>query len=534
MITPTSLPNVELKKEIWNRYCGFLDLSLAEYMNVQKTCLMQQIQHLGNSKIGKMLFGNTIPRSVEEFRRNVPLTNYEVYAPYLLEKREDVLPPGEYVWAYTSGRTSLSGHKWVPLSRSTYEYLGNAVTGGMVLASSRFRGDVNLAKHDKILFTTAPKPFISGYLSFSAAEQTDIQFLPSLEEGEKMTFEERINTGFEMATELGLDYFFGLSSVLAKIGEMYEKGKKSSKLSKKYLKPRILTRLVKGLIKAKLENRNVLPRDIWNVKGIITTGTDTRVYREKVERYWGKKPLEGHICTEGGAMATMAWTFYGLNFYPDSNFLEFIPYEEYLKNKLDRNYQPRTLLADEVRQGLYELVFTNLRGGVFTRYRIGDLFEVIDLSDREGGIQLPQFRLYSRTDDIIDIGAIARITEAQIAQSLEYTRLPYVDWVARKEENEEEVFLHIYLELKNNDGVSEQDLCAILREALIKNVPEFPDLEELLGCEHLRITELVPGSYAYYKDFQLKVGADLAHLKPPHIQPSDAIMNVLLEKTRRK
>ena len=523
----------EKKKEIWNKYCGFLDLSLAEYMHIQRTRLMEQVQFLGNSKIGKHLFGSSLPRSVEEFRNNVPFTNYEVYAPFLLEKREDVLPPGEYRWAYTSGRTSLSGHKWVPLSSRTYDFLGNAVTGGMLLASSKFRGDVNLEDNDKILFTTAPQPFISGFLSRSAEQQTNIQFLPSLNEGEKMSFEERINTGFEMATELGLDYFFGLSSVLAKVGEMYERGKKS-KLSSKYLKPKILSRMLKGLIKSKIENRHILPKDIWDVKGIITTGTDTRVYREKVERYWGKKPLEGHICTEGGAMATMAWTYYGLNFYPESNFLEFIPYEEYLKNKLDRNYQPHTLLADEVRHGLYELVFTNLMGGVFTRYRIGDLFEVIDLSDREAGINLPQFRLYSRTDDIIDIGAIARITEVQIAQSLEYTQLRYVDWVARKEENDEETFLHIYLELKENGAISEEDLSRVLREGLIKNVPEFPDLEELLGCGHLKITKLVSDSFAYYKDFQLKVGADLAHLKPPHIQPSDAIMNVLLEKSRRK
>ena len=77
----------------------------------------------------------------------------------------------------------------------------------------------------------------------------------------------------------------------------------------------------------------------------------------------------------------------------------------------------------------------------------------------EAGINLPQFRLYSRTDDIIDIGAIARITEAQIAQSLEYTKLKYVDWVARKEENDEETFFHIYLELKENGTSSEEGLC---------------------------------------------------------------------------
>lgn len=533
MSRATDLRDAQKKKETWNKYCGFLDLSLAEFMRIQKTQLMQQVRYLADSKIGKMLFGSNPPQTVDEFRRNIPLTNYEIYAPYLLERREDVLPPGEYMWAYTSGRTSLSGHKWVPLSRRTYDFLGDAVTGAMLLASCKKRGDVSLESNDKILFTTAPKPFISGFLSFSAAEKTGIQFLPSLEEGEKMTFDERINTGFSMATELGLDYFFGLSSVLAKVGEIYERGRKS-RLSRKYLKPAVLYRMLRGMLRAKLAGRNVLPRDIWDVKGIITTGTDTRVYCEKVERYWGRQPLEGYICTEGGALATMAWTYYGLNFYPDSNFLEFIPYEEYLKNKFDRNYQPRTQLLDEIRPGLYELVFTNLLGGVFVRYRIGDLFEVVDMADREAGIYLPQFRLYSRTEDIIDIGAIARITEAQIAQSVEYTGLKYVDWVARKEAKDEEVYLHIYIELRDNISINEEDLSAVLREALIRNVPEFPDLEELLGSGHLKITQLVPGSFAYYKDFQLKVGAELAHLKPLHIQPSDAAMNVLLERSHRK
>jgi hypothetical protein len=266
----------------------------------------------------------------------------------------------------------------------------------------------------------------------------------------------------------------------------------------------------------------------------MTTGTDTIVYRDKVERYWGKKPLEGFVCTEGGAMATQAWTFSGLNFYPDSNFLEFIPYEEHLKNKLDRHYKPSTLLVDEIREGIYELVFTNLLGGVFTRYRIGDLFKVTALNDSEAGIDLPQFQLYSRTDSLIDLGAIARITEVQIAQSIECTKLRYEDWVARKEEKNSEVFLHVYLELKEQASISDEELNAQVRNGMLKYVPEFPNMEELLGDNHLQVTRLAPGSWRYYMDFQKKVGAELAHLKPLHIQPSDAVMRILLETTRRK
>ena len=533
MTTAAELYSHGKKNDIWTKYCGFLDLNLDEFMKIQERLLMEHIKHLGQSQIGHSLFGEQPPKTLQEFRQNVPLTTYEDYAPFLEEKNESYLPPGDYRWAYTSGRRSLSGGKWVPIPRKMYDHLGEAAIGGMLLSSCKYKGDVPFDAGDKLLLATAPPPYISGWLSHSTQDQMSIRFLPSLEEGEGMSFEERINKGFDMATECGLDYFFGLCSLLARIGEMYEKGGKS-KFSKKYLKPRILVRMLRGLVKAKLEGRNVLPKDIWNLKGIMTTGTDTRVYRDRVERYWGLRPLEGHVCTEGGAMATQAWTFYGLNFYPDSNFLEFIPYDEYLKNRLDRHYQPRTMLINEIRHGLYELVFTNLMGGVFTRYRIGDMFEVIDMQDEQAGIRLPQFRLYSRTDSLIDIAAIARLTEVQIAQSVEATELRYEDWVARKEGKNGEVFLHIYLELKDCGEISDEDLHGRLRQGLLKYVPEFSDMEELLGNNHLQVTRLATGSWKYYKEFQKQVGADLTQQKPPHIQPSDAMMNILLEKTRRR
>jgi len=522
------------KNEVWTKYCGFLDLKLEEFMGIQERLLMEQIQHLATSKIGSALFDNQVPQDVDEFRQIVPLTDYEFYAPFLINKNEEALPVGKYQWAYTSGRYSLSGHKWVPIPEKMYNYLGEAAIGGLILASCSQKGEVFLDEGDHILLATAPPPYISGLFSHSTEDQMSIKFLPPLEIGEAMQFEERISNGFDLATEHGLQYFFGLSSLLAKIGEMYERGSKKSKFSKKYLKPKILVRMLKGMLKSKAENRNILPKDIWNLKGIMTTGTDTAVYRDKVERYWGRKPLEGYICTEGGAMAIQAWTYSGLNFYPDSNFIEFIPYEEHLKNKLDPNYEPRTMMINEIRQGLYELVFTNLLGGVFTRYRIGDLFEVTTQRDKEAGIDLPQFRLYSRTDSLIDLAAIARLTEGQIHQSIEQTQLRYVDWVARKEEENGEVYLHIYLELQDQIEISNHDLRTKVRESLLQNVPEFPDLEELLGDSHLVVSQLVSGSWKYYKEFQKKVGADLANLKPPRIQPPDAVMNILLEMTKRK
>ena len=42
-------------QEIWNQYCGFLDLNMEEYMNIQKRLMEEQISLWSNSTIGKKM-----------------------------------------------------------------------------------------------------------------------------------------------------------------------------------------------------------------------------------------------------------------------------------------------------------------------------------------------------------------------------------------------------------------------------------------------------------------------------------------------
>ena len=93
------------RDELWMKHCGYFTLSPDDFMDVQKRLLLEQINILGKSPIGKQLFGDKIPISVEEFRQNVPLTRYEDYAEYFDQQIEDVLPEKPFVWARTSGRT---------------------------------------------------------------------------------------------------------------------------------------------------------------------------------------------------------------------------------------------------------------------------------------------------------------------------------------------------------------------------------------------------------------------------------------------
>ena len=344
-----------------------------------------------------------------------------------------------------------------------------------------------------------------------------------------MDFNTRVSAGFELALETGMTFFYGIASVLAKIGERFESGSGNTKISLRMLRPHILFRLIRAMSIARFNQRKMLPKDLWKLKGIMSGGTDTDIYRQRIKHYWGREPLEGYACTEGGTMAMQSWNYKGMTFFPYANFLEFIPYDEYLKNKQDPAYQPEPRLYNELQPGSYELVFTNLLGGVFTRYRVGDLFEVVTLADDELGVKLPQVRFYSRADTIIDLAAFARFTERSIWQVIETAQIDYTDWTARKEEVKGEPVLHIYIELKEQSTQGPAELKQLIREGLQQSSKDYTDLEYILGGDHLMVTPLPAGAFARYIAEQQRAGADLAHVKPPHMLPSNETIRRLMK-----
>ena len=124
MSTAIELLREGRREEIWKKYCGFIDLSLEEFMDVQRRLLMEQIDVLSKCELGRKLLGNPAPVSVEEFRERVRMTRYDAYEPYLPERREDVLPSEPYWWLHTSGRSG-GGFKWAPMSQDAARRLGD-------------------------------------------------------------------------------------------------------------------------------------------------------------------------------------------------------------------------------------------------------------------------------------------------------------------------------------------------------------------------------------------------------------------------
>jgi hypothetical protein len=515
------------KRQIWEKFCGFLDLSLPDYMQIQERLLMEQINTLAGSNLGNHFLGKHPPKSMDEFRKVGPLTKYGAYVDFLMDCKEDDLPKANYRWARTSGKSGEYPCKWVPYTDEMFRKVGEVVLTAMIFASCSQKGEVSVETGDIILLATAPRPYFSSYVSLATDDLLDVRFIPPLEEAETMEFGQRLAAGFSLGMETGIDYFYGLASILTKMGERFESGGSSGKFSLKMLKPKILARYIKGMAKAKLNKRNVLPKDLWKLKGIMTGGMDTDIYKDRVAYYWGMTPLEGVGCTEGGNMTCQAWNRKGMTFAPDINFYEFIPFAEHEKAKKDPSYTPKTVLMDELNPGIYEIVMTNLYGGAMFRYRIGDLYEVVSMGDEEIGTELPQFRFFSRCDDYMDLGNMVRFTEKTIWMALEESGIRYVDWAARKEVENSQTYLHIYLELKENEKVNTDELKTSAIEGLNVVNPEFGSMEEIMGDGHVKISVLPKGAFDNYIEAQRKAGADLAHIKPPHMEPTDDVIKKL-------
>jgi len=330
--------------------------------------------------------------------------------------------------------------------------------------------------------------------------------------------------------------FYGLAGVLVGIGEKFRQGSGNTKFSRLPSQPKMLFRLAKGLIKSKLARRPMLPKDLWTLKVISSMGTDSTIYKERIKDLWGRVPLEVYGNSETTVIATQTWDYDGMVFFPNLNFLEFIPEKEHFKWQLNHSYQPKTVLLDEVKAGeTYELVITNFHGGAMVRYRVGDMIRITALRNEKLNIDIPQMVFERRADDLIDLGFM-RLTERVIWQAIENTKIPYRDWTAHKEVGET-AKLHLYLELADNYVAKEEDVAVAVYEQIKKLedglyiYKDLASLERLIGFKPIEVTLLPTGVFTNYKNQRQAEGAELAHLKPPHINPSDKVLSLLGAET---
>jgi len=516
--------------ELWERCCGFIDLNLEDFMKIQRRLLLEQLVLQKNCRLGRDIMGGAAPRNVDQFRQWVPLTSYADYEHYLLTQDEDALPEKPVLWQYTSGRYGEYPFLWAPVTRRQLREIEPLIFALLFLSTGKQRREITLKERDKVLYGMAPPPYATGSM-VRAFPHHIFNFLPPMETAEQMSFEERIQHGFELALSEGMDLCFALSSVTVAIGNRFSE--RSGKVDMRALiaRPKALLRLARGLIRSKIARRPMLPRDLWTPKGLITVGIDSSVFKEKIKNMWGRYPLDIYGCTEAVLIATQTWDYEGMTLIPHLNFFEFIPEEESIKSRDDPTYKPLTVLLNEVKPGEnYELVITSFHGGPFIRYKTGHLIKIMSLRNEEYKINTPQITFLSRIDDMIDIAGFTRLTEKIIWQAIVNTGIAHNGWTVRKEISEKPI-LHLYIELKNVDGMDKSKVKAAVDEELRKLDEPYAELRSMVGLQPLEVTLLPSGAFEEYTRKQRAARANLAHLKPPHINPPDSVLDLLINSS---
>ena len=512
--------------ELWQRCCGFIDLSLDDFMRVQQRLLLEQLELLKKCELGRYIMNGASTSNLEEFRNHIPLTTYDDYAPYLLEQRENALPDKPALWQYTSGKSGDYPFRWAPVTAAQLREIRSLLLALLFFCGCKQRNEITFKEHDKFLYGMAPPPYTTGTMARVFPYEL-FDFLPTVDEAEKESFEQRMQRGFELALSEGLDVFLAMSSVAVAIGERFRQKSSNTHLKSLLKKPKAVLRLARGLVKSKLAHRSLLPKDLWSLKGLIIFGIDSSIYKEKINEMWGVEPLEFYGCTEAVLIAMQMWDHQGMTFIPHLNFFEFIPEEESRKSRENPAYQPSTLLLNEIKPGNYELVITSLHGGPFVRYRLGHLIEITSLRNEQLNIDIPQMVFLSRVDDQIDIAGFTRLSEKTIWQAIENTGLAYADWTVRKEVKDKP-FLHLYIELKETENVTAEEVTAYVHKELKKLDSPYAELEAFTGLRPLEVTLLPPNSFQLYKQRQQSSGSDLTQLKPPHVNPADGTIDFLV------
>ena len=529
---------------IWQEYCGFLDLDMDSYMKIQKRLLAEQMRLWCSSPIGKKILRGRNPGTVEEFRSMVPLTTYDDYADVLLLKKEDMLPDKPIIWIQTTWEGGKHPIKVAPYTRGMLETFKNNIITCLMMATSKGRGSFDIDIGDTFLYGLAPLPYITGLIPLGLSDQFHMEFLPPVKEAVDMTFSERNKRGFKMGLGKGIDFFFGMGSVAyyvsMSVASLSGSGRKGGSSLKKLfsMSPSMALKYIRAKRQCRKEDRTLMPKDLFKLKGFLCAGTDNRCYKDDLEELWGVRPVEVFAGTEPSFVGTETWNRNGLYFFPDACFYEFIPEEEMYRNMDDPSYVPRTVCMDEVVPGeVYELVPTVLRGGAFARYRVGDMYRCLGLASKDDETRIPRFEYIDRVPDIIDIAGFTRISENSIQNVIGLSGLEVEDWVALKEFTADKgrPFLHMYVEMCPGSVVNRAVSRELLKEHLtiyFKYVDQdYHDLKRILGMDPLEVTILRCGTFKGYKD---KTGKRLRHINPSIHDVQDLVkMQELFDRQRR-
>ena len=401
---------------IWRKYCGFLDLTKEEFYEIQRELLQDELLLVHRSPLGQRLLQGSLPKNIGEFRQACRLTTYRDYRPFLENRQESSLAKPAYRWADSD--TSGPENRCVPYTKQGYETAVDNSLAAFILSSANKKEDVSLRPQDRMFWDPSDQ---SSLLSNLACEMTQrFGFFNTNVLSNSKVGESGVRGRFDWGKGMtgGLDILVGPQNALTELAEAFSNSRPIPWFQPSVLHPVAMLRLAKGYLKSILLGRQLMPKDFWAPKVLLTWQLGESEMNREAALYWGKLPYQPYYCTEGGVMGLPGWNRKDVTLIPYSNFYEFIPEDEYLKSWQDAEYHPQTLLFHELTEGCrYEMVITKLHGMPFLRYRVAHLVKVIAQEDPEIGVRLPQIAFESRCDQRLDRGPLPPAQETDMVQA---------------------------------------------------------------------------------------------------------------------
>ena len=125
-----------------------------------------------------------------------------------------------------------------------------------------------------------------------------------------------------MGMSRGIDLFFVLGSVAYYFSRCLSLmasivSRKNGKCSILHVSPKRLARYLRAKRMCKKEGRDIMPKDLFDLKGFMVAGPDNNCYTKELDELWGIRPMELFAGRELSCIGTEHWTRDRLYFFPD-------------------------------------------------------------------------------------------------------------------------------------------------------------------------------------------------------------------------
>ncbi len=494
-------------------------------------------------------------KSIEDYRKQVPMTTYEDYLPYIQRmidnNEEDILCSYPLVaYAQTSGTTGK--HKFIPLTQKVINlYQKYTLTTMVALVDRHCRQKygrplkpgrglfICLEFEDKLpngrAATNVPE-ITAKQLSWLYPYLTNVPF--------KKLFKLADISGYYLYLRFALEdkntmYIFGV--FFSFIYEMLHYLKANwevfvddiangtiSDLARptpevreemmKFIKPNperaaeLRKEFEKGF------DETILQR-IWPNLSVIygIANSVYTSYADNVRKISGDIPFDYSIYgASEGLFATPDNLDDGKRLLlPDSCFFEFIPVDE----------PDKILMLDELEIGKeYELVITNQAG--LYRYRLGDIIEVAEYKN-----QCPYIVFSRRKGHLISITGektAEHHLEEVIRAVSNATGVDIHEWVVYV--NNDTHPGHYTLAIENDSGKDLSVYTDMAEELLRKVNPIYDRFRRVLGIKPLTIVNQKPGSHDEWIDHMVEKGTARTQVKPVRVLDNKEKIDFFLER----